>query len=122
MKRLITSVLVSLTIIAAASGTALAHRNDGLEGLIFGAGSGAIVGQLVGGDVETAILGSFIGGTLGLMVDLDRSRVVVREYRKPRVRAHYGRDHRHREKRWGHKRGHQHDRKRHWSKNPYGRW
>jgi hypothetical protein len=46
--------------------------------LLFGAGSGAFVGHAIGGDSEGAVVGSFIGGTLGLMIgsEMDRAQAV----------------------------------------------
>jgi len=63
--------IISLVLIAAMGGTAQAHRKDGLEGLLIGGASGAIIGQAIARDVEGVIVGSIIGGTLGLIIDRD---------------------------------------------------
>jgi len=63
MKKLIIAVITSITVFAA---TSQAHSTDRvLAGTLIGAGSGALIGQAIGGDSESTVLGSAIGGIVG---------------------------------------------------------
>jgi len=60
-----------------------AEANDrGLNGLLIGGGSGAIVGQAIGRNTEATIIGATVGGVLGLLVgsDINRQHVYVNTY------------------------------------------
>lgn len=56
-------------------------QERGLNGLIIGAGSGAVVGQAIGRDAKATLIGSAVGGMVGLMVgnEMDRAEY-SREY------------------------------------------
>ncbi len=60
-----------------------AEANDrGLNRVIIGGGSGAIVGQAIGRNTEATIIGATVGGVLGLLVgsDINRQHVYVNTY------------------------------------------
>jgi hypothetical protein len=53
-------------------------QNNGVGGLLMGLGSGALVGHAIAGDAEGAMVGSFIGGALGMLIgsEMDRAQSV----------------------------------------------
>ncbi|MBU0481650.1 MAG: glycine zipper family protein [Proteobacteria bacterium] len=112
MKKKIAALIITLALVLSTSSFAHARHRDGLEGLLIGAGSGAVIGQVIGRDAEGMIVGSVIGGTLGLMLGMDREPAVV--YGSPRharqVRAVYeNRWDRHH--RWDNRGPHRHERR-----------
>ena len=97
----LTAFVVGIFILLASFSIAEAHRNDGLEGLVIGGVSGAAIGHVVTGDPKGMIFGSFLGGTIGMIIDAgnDWNHVVVREDRQSHYRNrpdHYYRG------RWSH--------------------
>ena len=63
MKKMIISIMTLITVFAASS---QAHSTDRvLAGTLIGAGSGALIGQAIGGDTESTVLGTAIGGIVG---------------------------------------------------------
>ncbi len=63
MKKLIVAIITLITLFAA---TSQAHSTDRvLAGTLIGAGSGALIGQAIGGDSESTVLGTAIGGVVG---------------------------------------------------------
>ena len=63
MRKMIISIIALITVFAA---TSQAHSTDRvLAGTLIGAGSGALIGQAIGGDTESTILGTAIGGIVG---------------------------------------------------------
>jgi uncharacterized protein YcfJ len=64
MKKLIIATITLITVFAA---TSQAHSSDRIvTGTLIGAGSGALIGQAIGGDTESTLLGTAIGGFVGL--------------------------------------------------------
>lgn len=66
-----------------------------LNGLIIGSGGGALVGQAIGQDSESTIIGAAVGGILGYMVANDRYYPVHHRYSYAPPRAygkHYKRN------------------------------
>jgi len=88
MKRL-SIIAFALALMMTTVGTATAHQRIGIEGLLLGGAGGALVGQAIARNPEGVIVGSLIGGTLGMLLDvgLARDRVVVidRPHYPPRV-------------------------------------
>lgn len=74
----LTTFILGICFVLAGSGTATAHANDGLEGLLIGGAGGAAVGHIVTGTPEGLIVGSLLGGTIGMLIDAghDRHEVV----------------------------------------------
>lgn len=79
MKRIQIAVLVAIL-----SGSCIASSsqagNKAVNGLIIGAGSGAIIGQAAGQNTESVLVGSAIGGVVGYAIGSgmdDHRRVVV---------------------------------------------
>lgn len=67
MKKLIlgaTILMVSLT----GALNARADHNNGINGLIFGAGGGAIAGQAIGRNTEATLIGTAVGSLLGYVI------------------------------------------------------
>jgi len=62
--------------------SAHAQRNA-VNGIIIGGGAGAIVGQAIGRNTESTIIGATVGSVLGLIVSSD-----VHQRRYPNVRHH----------------------------------
>ncbi len=122
MHKKISAIIITLALVLTTLGTANARHNDGLEGLLLGAGSGAIIGQVIGRDAEGALVGSVIGGTIGLMIGLDRDHGVVvdRPRHVPQVRIVYNNRWDDRHNRWENRRHRRYDRhrgrnhRRHW--------
>lgn len=57
-------VLVSLLL-----GSGVSFAGDrGVSGLLFGAGSGALIGQSIGRNTEATLLGTAVGGVLGYII------------------------------------------------------
>ena len=79
----------ALALMMTTVGTATAHQGDGIEGLLLGGAGGAIVGQAIARNPQGVIVGSLIGGTLGVLIDIgsarDRVVVVDRPHYPPRV-------------------------------------
>ncbi|MDJ0624106.1 MAG: hypothetical protein QNJ17_14145 [Desulfocapsaceae bacterium] len=64
MKKSIVAVTTLLTVLIA---TSQAYSDDRvLAGTLMGAGGGALLGQAIGGDTESTLLGTVIGGAIGL--------------------------------------------------------
>lgn len=114
MKKL-SSFIIALVLVMAGGGTAVAHRSDGLEGLLLGGASGALVGQAIGRNPEAVIVGSVIGSTLGLLIDLGSSRhhavVIDRPRQLPRAGFVYSSSRQHRPDRWDRREYRRHDRR-----------
>lgn len=96
--------------------TAEARHSNGLDGLLLGSAGGAIIGQAIGRSPEGIRPGSVIGGTLGMLIDLDSGRnhvVVVDNHRHHRPRTGWvyssPRDRQH--DRWEHRKHRRHERR-----------
>ena len=104
MKNRLSSLVIGLAIIITTVGTAEARHNDGLEGLLLGSAGGAIVGHAIDRSPEGAIVGSMIGGTIGMLLDLgsDRKHLVVvnRPHHLPRATYSYTSHQDRRHERW----------------------
>jgi len=100
MKKLSVTAL-TLAIFLSTGGMATAHQSIGVNGLLLGGAGGAIVGQAIAGNTEGVIVGSLIGGTLGMLIDIDSARPRVVVVDQPHYPSHVGyayrihRDHRH---------------------------
>lgn len=81
MKKLI--IVAAVLVLGMASSQPASANDRGLNGLIIGGGSGAIVGQAIGRNTEATIIGATVGGVLGLIVgnEIDRQQVSVNRYR-----------------------------------------
>ncbi len=94
--------IATLILIAATLPTHKATAGDqAINGLLIGGGSGAIIGQSIGRNVEATIIGATLGGVLGAVIgsDLERSgnrhrpTVVQEVYHQPPPPPYY-REHR----------------------------
>lgn len=64
MKKSIIAVTTLITVLIAAS---QAYSDDRVvAGTLIGAGGGALLGQAIGGDTESTLIGTVIGGAIGL--------------------------------------------------------
>lgn len=91
MKRL-NIALIALLFSTSIISNAHADHNA-TNGVIIGAGSGAILGQAIGQDTEATLIGTAVGGLFGYMIgnEMDRNgnRVVHhRTYQPPRTYSH----------------------------------
>ncbi len=101
MKRyliLILALLFTSTLIAQAQA-----RDKGVDGLLIGAGGGAILGQAFGGDTESTLIGGAVGGALGYIIGNEHDKYqhpVQIEYRHGNQhRRHYPTNQRYQEHR-----------------------
>lgn len=62
-KLIITALLITGTL-----AVQVKAQEYGINGLLMGAGSGALVGQAIGRDTEATLIGTAVGGMLGYMV------------------------------------------------------
>jgi hypothetical protein len=119
MKRLSIIAFVSALMMTSV-GPATAHQNNGVEGLLLGGAGGAILGQAIARNPEGVIVGSLIGGTLGMLVDIGsvRDRVVVidRPHYPPRVGYVSGNHRDYRQDKWAHRRFEQRRRSGRWER------
>ncbi len=82
MTKLTVFVLGFFMVLASVS-IAEARHNYGPGGLLIGGVGGAAIGHVITGTPEGVIVGSFVGGTIGMLIDArkERGRVVVRQDR-----------------------------------------
>ena len=64
MKKLILITITTLTL----STSAYAGQQNSLGGLIIGAGSGALMGQAIGRDTESTLVGTAVGSVIGYII------------------------------------------------------
>ena len=92
MKRIliICTALISITVTAHARD----HKHYDLRGVILGAGGGALLGQALGRNTQSTVIGSAVGGVVGYLVgtEMDRGRT----FSYPRSHSHYDRPRHHR--------------------------
>lgn len=100
MKRL--TMIVTVLSIFVLSGTETYANDRAVNGLIIGGGTGALVGQAIGRNTESTIIGATVGGALGLIVGSEMNRhhgggrnyyghrpVIVHQQRDYRPRRHH---------------------------------
>ena len=77
LKMALSAVLLAGTL----TGQAMAH-DHGINGLLLGAGGGALVGQAIGRDSEGTLIGTAVGGVLGYVVgnEMDKDYYGGRPY------------------------------------------
>ena len=91
MKKLIAFILALSFMLLTSQAQA---RDNGVDGLLFGAGSGALIGQAIGKNTEATLIGTAVGSMLGYIVgnEMDKSGVESRvTYRRPPETRHYPR-------------------------------
>ena len=75
---------VAAAVFLAGTMTGGAMANDrGVNGLLLGAGSGALVGQAIGRDTEGTLIGTAVGGMLGYMVGNEMDKGYGHPYPPP---------------------------------------
>lgn len=65
------SRVLGTAVLASLVGTIATHAHAGknaIDGMILGAGSGALVGQVIGRDSEATLLGTAVGGLVGYVI------------------------------------------------------
>ncbi len=84
MKKLILAATILMVSFTGAI-SAQADHNNGLNGLIIGAGGGAIAGQAIGRNTEATLIGTAVGSLLGYVIgnEIDRGAGYHRQ-------VHYG--------------------------------
>lgn len=102
MKKII--LITTLSIASVVTAQAADHRHNDIRGVIVGAGGGALLGQAIGRNTQSTVIGTAIGSVVGYLVgsEMDtnngysshtprshyqpvryRSYETVKEYRKP---------------------------------------
>jgi outer membrane lipoprotein SlyB len=76
MKRIL-AIVAAGAMLAMAPGAAQAS-DRGVNGLILGAGGGAILGQAIGRDTEGTLIGSAVGGVLGYIIGNETGQQTIR--------------------------------------------
>ena len=91
MKRIFGSAILVLSFVCISN--VQADNQQSINGLVLGAGGGALVGQAIGGNTESTVIGSAIGGVVGYIIgsEMDSSGTV---YRSGSSRHHHPRVHR----------------------------
>jgi hypothetical protein len=95
--RKLSTILLALVISLTTIGTAAAHQSIGINGVLLGGAGGALAGQVLTRNPEGVIVGTIIGGTLGMLVDIGAARdrvVVIDRSRHPARHAVVYSDHR----------------------------
>ncbi len=82
--RTLKMALSAVLLTGALTGQAMA-QDHGINGLLLGAGSGALVGQAIGRDTEGTLIGTAVGGVLGYVVgnEMDKNYYGGRPYPPP---------------------------------------
>ncbi len=91
MKRFQIAVLTVL--ISSISISIAQAQHNGVNGIIIGAGSGALIGQAIGRDTESTLVGSAVGGLVGYVIGNEKDhngRIVHYDnrYHRP-INNHY---------------------------------
>lgn len=77
MKTIRTIKLAIVTLLMAGTlAVEVKAQDQGINGLLMGAGGGALIGQAIGRDTEGTLIGTAVGGMLGYMVgnEMDRAQ------------------------------------------------
>ena len=82
MKRLKMAVAAAVLAGTVVTGNAMAGSN-GIDGLLLGAGGGALVGQAIGRDTEGTLIGTAVGGMLGYIAGNERDKGYGGHYPSP---------------------------------------
>ncbi|TKB09350.1 hypothetical protein [Desulforhopalus sp. IMCC35007] len=88
----VSALIVAVTLILSANSYSYAGGSR-VNGVIIGGGAGAVMGQAIGRNVESTLLGATVGGILGAVIATENSRnhhnpIVVQD----RPRGPHGRD------------------------------
>ncbi|MCG6929430.1 MAG: glycine zipper 2TM domain-containing protein [Desulfofustis sp.] len=76
MKKLIIAIVLALTAATSARAERVITINNGIGGLLLGAGGGAIAGQMIGRNTESTLIGTAVGTMVGYMVgnEMDKNQ------------------------------------------------
>jgi surface antigen len=72
MKKLILIGIISIA--SAITAQAADHRHNDIRGVIVGAGGGALLGQAIGRNTQSTVVGTAIGGVVGYLVGSEMDR------------------------------------------------
>jgi uncharacterized protein YcfJ len=73
-------ILLLIVVLLSGAGQTQA-RDNGLNGLLFGAGSGAIIGQAIGHNTGGTLIGTAVGSMFGYMIGNEMDKNGVAQYR-----------------------------------------
>jgi len=84
MKRL--HVIFLLILFSCLAVTRAEAGDRAVNGLLIGAGSGAIIGQVAGQNTESVLLGTAVGGAVGYAIgnSMERKDLVIAHYDRPK--------------------------------------
>jgi len=104
------NMIAAIAALLALSLTNVQAGDRQVGGLIMGSGTGAIVGQAIGRNTESTIVGATLGGVVGLLVgsQLERHHGVVPRHSQIIVRSHSYDNHRYDNRRYD---NHRYDRR-----------
>ena len=92
MKKIIAVTVVILSISATAQADQYLRINKGIQGLLLGAGGGALAGQAIGRNTESTLIGTTLGTLIGYMVgnEMDKNSFQYRDVSyQPRYEPSY---------------------------------
>ena len=92
MKKIIALTVVILSISATAQADQYLRINKGIQGLLLGAGGGALAGQAIGRNTESTLIGTTLGTLIGYMVgnEMDKNSFQYRDFSyQPRYEPSY---------------------------------
>ena len=92
MKKIVTCAVLLLSFSATAQAEQYLRINKGIQGLLLGAGGGAIAGQAIGRNTESTLIGTTLGTLIGYMVgnEMDKNSLQYREVSyQPRYEPRY---------------------------------
>lgn len=92
MKKIILFAVVIISTAATAQADQYLRINKGIQGLLLGAGGGALAGQAIGRNTQSTLIGTTLGTLVGYMVgnEMDKNSLQYREVGyQPRYEPRY---------------------------------
>lgn len=87
----ITAILIMAILLGGFHHTEIKAQENGINGFLFGAGGGALIGQAIGRNTESTLIGTAVGSMLGYVIGNERDKngaVQVRTTYRPVERVY----------------------------------